>query len=298
YALKSCSLTGEGKTVVSDFDFLPEIGDFKFNVNQQYIHISSPVNCDNDRFYNIKTGEVTETEYLDGLLYNYNDIFIYEKPVSETDFEVYLINGKDDYKLLCSIEKYTEFVKSTSNGYYLEKFNENWKNGEISFNKIDSSNSTNNNIHSVYEDLLDSEKYDGQHLPQYALYDFDDDGTQELLIWDIRVATAAFRDVFVYKYDAESGDTIKIGKLEVFQGHCHIGESADKNGIAVAVRDTGSDYIKEYYYDNGEIKSKTLLERNDMSSSEWWEFFESSEYFSGVKIEMASDYSLLDNTLK
>ena len=298
YALKSCSFIGEGKTVVSDFDFLPEIGDFKFDVNQQYIHISSPVNCDNDRFYNIKTGEVTETEYLDGLLYNYNDIFIYEKPVSETDYEVYLINSKDDYKLIDTIANYTEFVKCTENGYYLEKFNKDWNNGVISFNKIDLSNSTNNNIHSAYEDLLDSKKYNGQYLPQYALYDFDDDGTQELLIWDIRVATAAFRDVFVYKYDAESDTAIKIGKLEVFEGHCNIGESADKNGIAVAVRDTGSDYIKEYYYDNGEIKSKTLLERNDMSSSEWWEFFESSEYFSGVKIEMVSDYSLLDNTLK
>lgn len=299
YALKSCSFTGEGKTVVSDFDFLPEIGDFKFDVNQQYIHISSPVNCDNDRLNNIKTGEVTETEYLDGLLYNYNDIFIYEKPVSETDYEVYLINGKEDYKRLCSIGKYTEFVKCTENGYYLQKYSENWDNVQVTFVKLNEKAVTEGkSIYYAYKEILDAKKYNGGILPEYSLYDFDDDSTQELLVWDIRVATAAFRDVFIYKYDAERNTAIKIGKLEAFQGHCHIGESADKNGIAVAVRDTGSDYIKEYYYDNGEIKSKTLLERNDMSSSEWWEFFESSEYFSGVKIETASDYSLLDNTLK
>lgn len=130
YALKSCSFTGEEKTVVSDFDFLPEIGDFKFDVNQQFIHISSPVNCENDRFYNIKTGEVTETEYLDGLLYNFGDVFTYIKHVSETDYEVYLINGKEDYKLLCTIGNNTEFVKCTENGYYLEKSDES---GEVTF---------------------------------------------------------------------------------------------------------------------------------------------------------------------
>ena len=153
-------------------------------------------------------------------------------------------------------------------------------------------------IYYAYKEVLDAKKYNGEILPEYSLYDFDDDSTQELLVWDIRVATAAFRDVFIYKYDAERNTAIKIGKLEAFQGHCNIGESADKNGIAVAVRDTGSDYIKEYYYDNGEIKSRTLLKRNDMSSSEWWETCESSKYFSGAEIETVSDYSLIDKMFK
>lgn len=301
YTLKSCTFTGEGKTVVSDFDFLPESGDgVSFEVNEQYIHISFPANNDEDMFYNIKTRDVTKTKHLDGELYNYNNIFTYVKPVSEKDYNIFLINGNEDYKLLGTVDEKTSFVKCTGNGYYIQnntleiKFSKLNSTGGIADSKVTEAKS----VHSAYKNLLEAKKYNGEASAEYALYDFDDDATQELLVWDIRVATAAFRDVFVYKYDAESGDAVKIGKLEVFQGHCHIGESADKNGIAVAVRDTGSDYIKEYYLDNGVIKSKTLLERNGMSSSEWWEACESSKYFSGAEIETVSDYSLIDKMFK
>lgn len=151
-------------------------------------------------------------------------------------------------------------------------------------------------IKEAYAEALKDNKYEAtgasvaQDIPDYTLYDFDKDGTPELLIWDVRLASAIDRDIFVYKFNSNSQKAEKIGKMVDFEGHSNFGESKDKDGIVIATRDNGTDdAVKKYTLKDGGIVSETILAKTSESYDEWYDIFTSSEYFSSTEFEIYFD---------
>lgn len=133
-------------------------------------------------------------------------------------------------------------------------------------------------------------------LPMYSLFDFDGDGTAELLVWDIRVASSAFRNIYVYRYNSLTGRAEHIGTMLDFTGHSVITAACDGKGVVVAIRDAGNqDKITEYRLIDGRLTTSVLLERTDESSQEWHDKTFLSEYNSGVTLETANTYDVLEN---
>ena len=156
------------------------------------------------------------------------------------------------------------------------------------------------NILKAYKDRLIENIYHyndsrADELPTYALFDFNDDGTAELLIWDIRVASAAFRDIYVYRYNTVTGKAEHIGTMVEFTGHSVITEARDGKGIVVAIRDAGlQDKITEYSLIDGRLTPSILLARSDETSQEWNDKIVSAEYNSGVTLETSNTYDVIE----
>lgn len=156
------------------------------------------------------------------------------------------------------------------------------------------------NILKAYKDRLIENIYHyndsrADELPTYALFDFNDDGTAELLVWDIRVASAAFRDIYVYRYNTVTGKAEHIGTMVEFTGHSVITEARDGKGIVVAIRDAGlQDKITEYSLIDGRLTPSILLARSDETSQEWNDKIVSSEYNSGVTLETSNTYDVIE----
>lgn len=156
------------------------------------------------------------------------------------------------------------------------------------------------NILKAYKDRLIENIYHyndsrADELPTYALFDFNDDGTAELLVWDIRVASAAFRDIYVYRYNTVTGKAEHIGTMVEFTGHSAITEARDGKGIVVAIRDAGlQDKITEYSLIDGRLTPSILLARSDETSQEWNDKIVSSEYNSGVTLETSNTYDVIE----
>ena len=156
------------------------------------------------------------------------------------------------------------------------------------------------NILKAYKDRLIENIYHyndsrADELPTYALFDFNDDGTAELLVWDIRVASAAFRDIYVYRYNTVTGKADHIGTMVEFTGHSVITEARDGKGIVVAIRDAGlQDKITEYSLIDGRLTPSILLARSDETSQEWNDKIVSSEYNSGVTLETSNTYDVIE----
>lgn len=156
------------------------------------------------------------------------------------------------------------------------------------------------NILKAYKDRLIENIYHyndsrADELPTYALFDFNDDGTAELLVWDIRVASAAFRDIYVYRYNTVTGKAEHIGTMVEFTGHSVITEARDGKGIVVAIRDAGlHDKITEYSLIDGRLTPSILLARSDETSQEWNDKIVSSEYNSGVTLETSNTYDVIE----
>lgn len=157
-----------------------------------------------------------------------------------------------------------------------------------------------NNIIKAYKSRLVENIYHyndsrADELPTYALFDFDGDGTAELLVWDIRVASATFRDIYVYRYNAVTGKAEHIGTMVEFTGHSVITKARDGKGIVVAIRDAGlQDKITEYSLIDGRLTPSVLLARNDETSQEWDDKIVSAEYNSGVTLETANTYDVIE----
>ena len=133
-------------------------------------------------------------------------------------------------------------------------------------------------------------------LPMYSLFDLDGDGTAELLVWDIRVASSAFRDIYVYRYNSLTGKAEHIGTMLDFTGHSLITAARGGNGIVVAIRDAGKqDKITEYRLIDGRLAPSVMLERTEETSQEWHDKTVSPEYNSGVTLETANTYDVLEN---
>ena len=156
------------------------------------------------------------------------------------------------------------------------------------------------NILKAYKDRLIENIYHyndsrADELPTYALFDFNDDGTAELLVWDIRVASAAFRDIYVYRYNTVTGKADPIGTMVEFTGHSVITEARDGKGIVVAIRDAGlQDKITEYSLIDGRLTPSILLARSDETSQEWNDKIVSSEYNSGVTLKTSNTYDVIE----
>lgn len=156
------------------------------------------------------------------------------------------------------------------------------------------------NILKAYKDRLIENIYHyndsrADELPTYALFDFNDDGTAELLVWDIRVASAAFRDIYVYRYNTVTGKAEHIGTMVEFTGHSVITEARDGKGIVVAIRDAGlQDKITEYSLIDGRLTPSILLARSDETSQEWNDKIVSSEYNSGETLETSNTYDVIE----
>ena len=156
------------------------------------------------------------------------------------------------------------------------------------------------NILKAYKDRLIENIYHyndsrADELPTYALFDFNDDGTAELLVWDIRVASAAFRDIYVYRYNTVTGKAEHIGTMVEFTGHSVITEARDGKGIVVAIRDAGlQDKITEYSLIDGRLTPSILLARSDETSQEWNDKIVSAEYNSGVTLETSNTYDVIE----
>lgn len=156
------------------------------------------------------------------------------------------------------------------------------------------------NILKAYKDRLIENIYHyndsrADELPTYALFDFNDDGTAELLVWDIRVASAAFRDIYVYRYNTVTGKAEHIGTMVEFTGHSAITEARDGKGIVVAIRDAGlQDKITEYSLIDGRLTPSILLARSDETSQEWNDKIVSAEYNSGVTLETSNTYDVIE----
>lgn len=133
-------------------------------------------------------------------------------------------------------------------------------------------------------------------LPMYSLFDFDGDGTAELLVWDIRVASSAFRDIYVYRYNSMTGKAEHIGTMIDFTGHSVMAVSRDGNGIVIAIRDAGKqDKITDYRLIGGRLAPSVLLERTDETSQQWYDKTVSPEYSGGVTLETANTYDILES---
>ena len=133
-------------------------------------------------------------------------------------------------------------------------------------------------------------------LPMYSRFDFDGDGTAELLVWDIRVASSAFRDIYVYRYNSMTGKAEHIGTMIDFTGHSVMAVSRDGNGIVIAIRDAGKqDKITDYRLIGGRLALSVLLERTDETSQQWYDKTVSSEYSGGVTLETANTYDILES---
>lgn len=133
-------------------------------------------------------------------------------------------------------------------------------------------------------------------LPMYSLFDFDGDGTAELLVWDIRMASSAFRDIYVYRYNSLTGKAEHIGTMLDFTGHSLITAASDGDGIVIAICGAGEqDKITEYRLVDGRLAPSVLLERTDETSQEWHDKTFLSEYNSGVTLETANTYDVLEN---
>lgn len=156
------------------------------------------------------------------------------------------------------------------------------------------------NIIKAYKDRLIENIYHyndsrADELPTYAFFDFNGDGTAELLVWDIRVASAAFRDIYVYRYNTVTGKADHIGTMVEFTGHSVITEARDGKGIVVAIRDAGlQDKITEYSLIDGRLTPSILLARSDETSQEWNDKIVSSEYNSGVTLETSNTYDVIE----
>ena len=156
------------------------------------------------------------------------------------------------------------------------------------------------NILKAYKDRLIENIYHyndsrADELPTYALFDFNDDGTAELLVWDILVASAAFRDIYVYRYNTVTGKADHIGTMVEFTGHSVITEARDGKGIVVAIRDAGlQDKITEYSLIDGRLTPSILLARSDETSQEWNDKIVSSEYNSGVTLKTSNTYDVIE----
>lgn len=166
--------------------------------------------------------------------------------------------------------------------------------------KTETKTADSQNILKAYKDRLVENIYHyndsrADELPTYALFDFDGDGTAELLVWDIRVASAAFRDIYVYRYNTVTGKAEHIGTMVDFTGHSVITEARDGKGIVIAIRDAGQqDKITEYSLIDGRLAPSVLLARNDETSQEWNDKIVSPEYNSGVTLETANTYDVIE----
>ncbi len=156
------------------------------------------------------------------------------------------------------------------------------------------------NILKAYKDRLVENIYHyndsrADELPTYALFDFDGDGTAELLVWDIRVASAAFRDIYVYRYNTVTGKADHIGTMVEFTGHSVITKARGGEGIVIAIRDAGpQDKITEYSLIDGRLAPSVLLARSDETSQEWSDKIVSSEYNGGVTLETSNTYDVIE----
>lgn len=147
----------------------------------------------------------------------------------------------------------------------------------------------------LVENIYRYDNLKADELPTYALYDLDGDGIPELLIWDIRRATTSFRNIFVYHYNAATGETEHIGTILDFSGHSLITTSANGRGVVVAILDSGRhDRIIRYSLINGVLTPTILAERTDETSQAWYNVTRSPEFNSGLTLETANTYSMLE----
>lgn len=150
----------------------------------------------------------------------------------------------------------------------------------------------------LVENIYHYDNAKADELPTYALHDFDGDGIEELLIWDVRVASAAFRDIWVYKYNPVTGIAEHIGTMLDFSGHSVITKAADTRGIVIAIRDSGrQDKIIEYILKANVLVPKLLLARTAETSQEWQDKIYSPEFNSNTTLKTANTYEALEAEL-
>lgn len=166
-------------------------------------------------------------------------------------------------------------------------------------NKQTENVAVNQNIIKAYkarlvENIYRYDSLKADKLPTYSLYDFDGDAIPELLIWDIRRATASFRDILVYRYNSSTGETNHIGTILDFTGHSLITQSASGRGVVVAILDSGRhDKIIRYTLINGILTPTVLAERTDETSQDWYNVTRSPAFNSGLTLETANTYTML-----
>ena len=132
-------------------------------------------------------------------------------------------------------------------------------------------------------------------LPLYALLDFDGDGTAELIVWDIRVASATFRNIYVYRYNSVTGEAEHVGTMVDFAGHSVITKTKDGRGIIIAIRDSADrDKITEYRLVDGRLTPSVLLARTNETTQEWSDKIRSPEYAGKVTLETSNTYDMLE----
>lgn len=132
-------------------------------------------------------------------------------------------------------------------------------------------------------------------LPMYSLFDFDGDGTSELIVWDIRVASATFRNIYVYRYNSVTGEAEHVGTMVDFAGHSVITKTKDGRGIIIAIRDSADrDKITEYRLVDGRLIPSVLLARTNETTREWSDKIRSPEYAGKVTLETSNTYDMLE----
>lgn len=131
-------------------------------------------------------------------------------------------------------------------------------------------------------------------LPTYALFDFDGDGTTELIVWGKRTSSASYRDIYVYRFNPITGKADQIGTMTDFSGHSRV--SCDRNGIIIAIGGSERDRITRYTCSDGRLIPDVIAERTDESSREWNGIMEN--YSDGVSLETAETYDKVEKEFR
>lgn len=131
-------------------------------------------------------------------------------------------------------------------------------------------------------------------LPTYALFDFDDDGTEELIVWGKRTSSASYRDIYVYRFNQITGKADHIGTMTDFSGHSRI--TCDRDGIIIAIGGSERDRITRYACSDGRLIPDVIAERTDESSQEWNKIM--GNYSDGVSLETAETYDKVEKEFR
>lgn len=131
-------------------------------------------------------------------------------------------------------------------------------------------------------------------LPTYALFDFDSDGTAELIVWGKRTSSASYRDIYVYRFNPITGKADHIGTMTDFSGHSRI--TCGKDGIIIAIGGSERDRITRYAYLDGRLIPDIVAERTDESSQKWNKIME--DYSDGVSLETAETYDKVEKEFR
>lgn len=131
-------------------------------------------------------------------------------------------------------------------------------------------------------------------LPTYALFDFDSDGTPELIVWGKRTSSASYRDIYVYRFNPITGKADHIGTMADFSGHSRI--TCNRDGIIITIGGSERDRITRYAYLDGRLIPDIVAERTDESSQKWNKIME--DYSDGVSLETAETYDKVEKEFR